>query len=134
MSELIRKLSRSAKRREGCHLTPDMVRELVTMRTIRRLIETERRPPPPRSEPVKVTTGMIRQIRAMKAANPRIRNREIASVVGCSISTVQRYLSDRIAKLAREKEAERYARNKDEINRKALARYYAKKGESQCSP
>lgn len=133
MSDLIRKLSRSAKRREGCHLTPDMVRELVNMRTIRRYIETERRPPPPRSIPVKVTTTMIRQIRAMKAANPRIRNREIAIVVGCSISTVQRYLSDRTSEQARRKEAERYERNREEINRKALARYYAKKGEHQCS-
>src|SRR5688572_19026287 len=105
MSELIKRLSRSAKRREGCHLTPEMVRELVNMRTIRRHIEVERRPPPPRSMPVKVTTTMIRQIRAMKAANPRILNREIATVVGCSISTVQRYLSDRTSEQARRKEA-----------------------------
>ncbi|QIG73233.1 hypothetical protein EVC02_012 [Rhizobium phage RHph_N17] len=133
MSDLIKKLSRAAKRREGCRLSPEMVRELVNMRTIRRHIEVERRPPPPRAIPVTVTTKMIRQIRDMKAANPKTTNKEIAIVVGCSISTVQRYVSEGHAEIAREREAERYRQNKERINQAALARYYAKKEAAQCS-
>ncbi|AGC35690.1 hypothetical protein ACP46_gp05 [Rhizobium phage RHEph06] len=135
MSELMRRLARSAKRGEGCHLTPEMVRELVSMRTIRRHIAEERRPPKPRPEPAVVTNKMIREIRELKRANPRMLRREIAEIVGCSVATVQKYSSEKNLEIAKQREAERYALNKDRMVSEALARYHRKKAarETQCS-
>lgn len=131
MQSLIKKLSRSELRGEGCHLTPAMVRWLCHGSSLRKQIEAHReiqkiRPVKKRVKHVEVTTSLIKEIRNMRKMGYTIR--EVAATLDIAIDTVRKYSSDESYRRAQLRESQRYAREKAdpsiaERKREASRRY-----------
>lgn len=137
MRHLVRKLSRAEKREEGCYLSAEMVRWLLTEGTVlHRMVQDYRTlprstyiPKKYRGRPATVMTNkLIAEIRRMKELG--MRNREIAAQLDLSLATVQKYSTDKNIAVSKERELERYARERlDPVRveaRRKTAREYAK--------